>query len=619
MKIWEVMQKPPKLLKPEDPIGYARKVFRETGARILPVVDDRGWLLGYLRRIDAIKLTSLRLKIPLKGFKSSIPVRDFMIEHPVITEDMDLFEVAKIMIEQKVEALPVVRSLREPYFLGVVTIIDILRTLINLGFKPRAKTVSEVMTPEFFKVDPDERINKVWHKFVEEKVKAALVITKDGRLWGILTPKDLIDQRSWMFARESERGGRTPGKVKRYMTRGVLVATKDMPIEMVARFIVDHDYTLLPVVDEQGNVIGVVTQYDLLRAYMLGKKPEAVAVTPMEIPVEAEEAIVYSPSESSLQQVLVEKPVAEVIKPEVTIESIMQKEYVEVLVTEPLERARNLMLRYKVNHLVVVNEDGQIVGILSKRNIMRALGIRGPIWRRRAYDLNFIEQVMTPDPPKISVYATIEDAAMTMLSYDVDALLVEKDGSIIGIITKDDIIAAYAEHAMGRAKVENIMQPRSIGAVHRHHSIAHVIRVMESNFLDAVVVVERNSPIGVISENRLVFVPVTDNMGNVKQRRVVWIRKLKGRKMARYVKITPLLAEDFMVEVPATVSPDTDSAEAARLMLEYNIDGLPVVNEDGVVIGIVTKSDIIRELARTAVKEEEYLKERLKIKEKQRE
>ncbi|MGQ4832418.1 MAG: HPP family protein [Candidatus Asgardarchaeia archaeon] len=616
MRIWEVIQKPPKILKPEDPIGLARKIFRETNARILPVVDDRGWLLGYLRRVDVIKLTSLKLKIPLKGFKSSIPVKDFMIEHPVVTEDMDLFDVAKIMIEQKIEALPVIRSLREPFFLGVITIVDILRTLINLGFKPRAQTVSEVMTPDFYKVSPDERINKVWHKFVEEDVKAALVITDDGRLWGIVTPKDLIDHRSWMFARESERGGRTPGKVKRFMTRGVLVATRDMPIEMVARFIVDHDYTLLPVVDESGNVIGAVTQYDLLRAYMLGKKPEAVAVTPMTIPAEIEEAITYSPSESTLQQVLIEQPVASVIKPEVTVESIMQKGYVEVLSTEPLERARNLMLRYKVNHLVVVNDEGKIIGILSKRNIMRALGIRGPIWRRRAFDLSFIEQVMTPDPPRISIYATIEDAAIMMLSYDVDALLVEKDGAVVGIVTKDDIVAAYSENAKGRAKVENIMQPRSIGAVHRHHSIAHVIRVMESNFLDAVVVVERNSPIGIISENRLVFVPVTDNMGNVKQRRVVWIRKLKGRKMARYVKITPLLAEDFMIEVPATVTPDTDSTDAAKLMIEHNVDGIPVVDKDGVVIGIVTKSDIIRELARTAMKEKEYLEERLKIKEK---
>ncbi|MCD6514969.1 MAG: CBS domain-containing protein [Candidatus Odinarchaeota archaeon] len=614
MRVWEVMQKPPKVLKPDDHIGKARKIFRETGVRVIPVVDENGKLLGYLRRIDVIKLTSLKLKIPLKGISSVAPVKDFMVSHPIITQDLDIFEVAKVMIKNNLEAIPVVKSLREPFLLGVITVIDILRVLISLGFTPRAKTVSEVMTADFYKIDPDERIDKVWHKFVEDHVKAALVIKKDGNLWGILTPKDLIDKKSWMFARESERP-RTPGKVKRFMTRGVMVVTKDLPIDMVARFIVDHDYTLLPVIDENGEVIGVITQLDLLRAYMLGKKPEAVAVKPWEVPVPAEE-IVYAPSESTLQTVLVKKPASAVIKPELTVEEIMQKGYIEILPTDTLEHARNLMLRYKVNHLVVVDDEGSILGILSKRNIIRALGIRGPIWMRREFDLRFIEQVMTPDPPRISAYATIEDAANMMLFYDVDALLVEKNGSIVGIITKDDIVKAYAKHATGRAKVENIMQPRSIGAVHRHHSIAHVIRVMETNYLDAVVVVERNAPIGLISENRLVFVPITDSVGGIKHRRVVWIRKLKGRKMARYVKITPLLAEDFMIEVPTTISLDTDTAEAAKLMIKYDVDGLPVVDENGIVLGIVTKSDIIRELARTAIKEEEYLRERLlKLKE----
>ena len=608
MHLWEVIQGPDIILTEKDSIQKAREIFRETGARIIPVVDEKGWLVGYVRRIDAIKITSLKLKIPLKGFSLSAPVRDFLVTHPVATLDMDLFDVSKLLIENNIEAVPVVKSLQEPKLVGIVRITDILRALVNLGFTPKATTVSEVMTDKFYKVEPDERINKVWHRFVEEKEKAALVM-KENRLWGIITPKDLIDNRSWMFARESEKG-KVAGKVKTFMTRGVLTATQDLPITLVTNFMIEHDFTLLPVVDDEGNVVGVVTQQDLLRAYIMGKKPEAKKVKSLEMPVPAE-AVEYTPSEGSLQTVLIEKVPAKVITPEITAEDIRQKDFVEISVGETLEHAINLMLRYKVNHLVVVNDEGEIVGILSKRNIVKALGIRGPIWKRRPFELRFIEQVMTPNPPRISAYATVEDIANQMLYLDVDALLVEKDGAIIGIVTKDDIVEAYANKAHNRAKVENIMQPGKVGIVNRHHSIAHVIRVMESNYLDAVVVAERNAPIGIISENRLVFVPVTDQIGGIKHRRIVWIRKLEGRKKARYVKITPLVAEDFMVDVPAVVKPDMDSAEVARLLIEHNIDGLPVVDENGVVQGIITKADIIRELARTAVKEEEFLRERL--------
>lgn len=42
------------------------------------------------------------------------------------------------------------------------------------------------------------------------------------------------------------------------------------------------------------------------------------------------------------------------------------------------------------------------------------------------------------------------------------------------------------------------------------------------------------------------------------------------------------------------IGPDTKLAEAARLMVKHRISGLPVVSGDGVVIGMVTESDIFR-------------------------
>lgn len=45
-----------------------------------------------------------------------------------------------------------------------------------------------------------------------------------------------------------------------------------------------------------------------------------------------------------------------------------------------------------------------------------------------------------------------------------------------------------------------------------------------------------------------------------------------------------------------TVQPETKLAEAARLMIEHRISGLPVLAADGLVIGLVTESDIFRVL-----------------------
>ena len=54
-----------------------------------------------------------------------------------------------------------------------------------------------------------------------------------------------------------------------------------------------------------------------------------------------------------------------------------------------------------------------------------------------------------------------------------------------------------------------------------------------------------------------------------------------------------LYARDFMTPVPVTVSPDTTIAEAARLMLERKVGGLPVM-DDGRLVGIITETDFCR-------------------------
>ena len=52
-------------------------------------------------------------------------------------------------------------------------------------------------------------------------------------------------------------------------------------------------------------------------------------------------------------------------------------------------------------------------------------------------------------------------------------------------------------------------------------------------------------------------------------------------------------AKEFMAHKPITISPDAPIAEAARLMLQYKIGGLPVVEYDELV-GIITETDLCR-------------------------
>lgn len=55
-----------------------------------------------------------------------------------------------------------------------------------------------------------------------------------------------------------------------------------------------------------------------------------------------------------------------------------------------------------------------------------------------------------------------------------------------------------------------------------------------------------------------------------------------------------MIAGQVMTREPITVTPDATIAEAARLMLDHHISGLPVIGADHTVVGIVTEGDLLR-------------------------
>ncbi len=54
-----------------------------------------------------------------------------------------------------------------------------------------------------------------------------------------------------------------------------------------------------------------------------------------------------------------------------------------------------------------------------------------------------------------------------------------------------------------------------------------------------------------------------------------------------------ITAQDIMTADPIVVSPNTEIPEAARLLLEKNINGIPVVNDQNELVGIICQSDLV--------------------------
>jgi CBS domain-containing protein len=68
--------------------------------------------------------------------------------------------------------------------------------------------------------------------------------------------------------------------------------------------------------------------------------------------------------------------------------------------------------------------------------------------------------------------------------------------------------------------------------------------------------------------------------------------------------LSKLEIKEIMTPNPVTVTPDTTISQAAKLMLDRKISGLPVVDPQGELVGIITESDIFRMVTQTWHQEE---------------
>ncbi len=605
MKIWEVARKPRVVVTGDTPATVVRALLRDNEEPIAVIVNNEKEMKheGYVTWREVIQITS---------HYSHLRAKDIALDYPVVYKEDEIEDVVQRMREEKVYAVPVLDSPDNPVVIGVVSIADIVKGLMAAGFEPIAETVTEVMTTEDIEeyiTYQDERVNRVWSDLVYHgKLGKVVVRSKEEPIpVGLITLREFVSTGRWFFHRESERGLKSVAKVRTIMLRGAPAATPETPIEYAAKIMVENDFPILPVIDEEsGKLIGVLTIYDVARAYIEGAKPGRVrpakrAALPIE--VKPEERVTYTTTQTVLQQVLVAKPPVETLAG-ISAANIARPELPAVTINDTIEHARRMMLRCRTNYLLVVDEKGQIVGVVTKWGMLRAIGLKGPIWKRRVYDRYLIDYVMDTDIPRVKADDSIEKVALLMTQSKAEVAIVEDEkGQPIGFITKDDIVEAYAQHMAGRAKVENIMTPGRIGIVHPHHSLYHAVKKMQTFYLDALTVYDGSKILGVVSANRLPFVAYEDAVTGIKSRRLIWVRKLvKGAaRKGRYVKVTPLLVLDAMVPLrDVYVKTSDDVVKAIELMKQHNVDGVPVVDEEGRVAGVVTKTDIIRELARTA-------------------
>ncbi|WP_135606545.1 CBS domain-containing protein [Methanococcoides sp. NM1] len=260
---------------------------------------------------------------------------------------------------------------------------------------------------------------------------------------------------------------------------------------------------------------------------------------------------------------------------------------------EPVSHARNLMLRHKISTVVVVEND-KMVGIVTKSDLGRRLAQAEPMWRRRPIDKVPVKMIMTEEPVTIYPEASVSQATALMVDNDINNIPVVNKDSLLGIITRVDVVRCMSELPTDK-KVGEIMTNDPV-FVHRHHTVNHVVDEMESNNVSKLIVTDDSGEaVGIITTRELALHVLANNQGELPSKNIKMARKPQagGEKVYRYVKAVPLVAEDMMAEIASILDINDPITEAAKVMIDKNVTGIPIAENDEIV-GIVSRTDVMK-------------------------
>jgi CBS domain-containing protein len=212
--------------------------------------------------------------------------------------------------------------------------------------------------------------------------------------------------------------------VSELMTRNVVTITANMPVYQAWKLMLNARVKVLPVLDISNRVVGILTDEDLLERAGIHQRLSV--------------AIRMDASEN-------EEELANLEKSSLTVDQVMTHPVITVFESETLGTATSKMVKAGLKRLPVVNQDGKLVGMLSRLDILREIAHSEPTGKNQEYSHRvgrLVRDIMTTDIPMVyqddDLTAIIEKFAR---SNSHRLIVVDSQKRAIGLLSDSDVVA----------------------------------------------------------------------------------------------------------------------------------------------------------------------------------
>ncbi len=242
---------------------------------------------------------------------------------------------------------------------GVSARLDLQDVLTEMQVKQqisalqeREQTAVDIMTQPVISIQEMDTVRQALDRMVENNLKRLPVINKQGQLTGWISRVDVLRTLDYHHLPKDTTLRRQSGStIAELMYRDVTAIRPDTPLEKILQVLESNSYRRVVVADEDDQVLGIITDGDLLRRSQNSDNPGLVA--------------------RIRNLVTGKRPKTPLLASEETAANLMTTPVITITIDTSITEALRLMLHHKIKRLPVVDESGKLVGLLGRGNLLR--------------------------------------------------------------------------------------------------------------------------------------------------------------------------------------------------------------------------------------------------------
>lgn len=257
-------------------------------------------------------------------------------------------DALKILVKHNVSGMPVLKK-DTKRVVGVLTRNDIFKN-------PDEEQLALIMSDNPSIINKDKELVEAARLLYEKRIHGLPVVDRRKSLVGVISPTDILKTLSDEY----------DDVVENYYTSNLTPVYQDNPITIIMEIINITNETALPVLNDERELAGVVSEGDLFK---LSHLRESISRTELGMGGDGD-AWTW---EGIRDTVRLYYSTTTVDLPSVPVKEVMIQDVIKAYRNDPISEVARKMYKNNISHIPVVNSDNRLVGMVTDIDLMSCM------------------------------------------------------------------------------------------------------------------------------------------------------------------------------------------------------------------------------------------------------